>query len=60
MPDAEVETLYGVKWDEQNLIYFKELATRIGFNVVSEYIADSTFFLELIKKKIATNSESYE
>ena len=51
MPDGKVEAGYGIEWGrkEQDLEYFKRLATRAGFEAVGEWSKGEIFFLELIK-----------
>lgn len=49
LPGEKVETGYGSILDHQDLEYFKGLAKRTGFKVVSEWEKDEIFFLELIK-----------
>ncbi|AZR74275.1 hypothetical protein BBF96_13210 [Anoxybacter fermentans] len=47
LPDEEIETRYGVKWDkQQNSEYFKELAKEIGFNLISEWYKDKIFYFK--------------
>jgi len=52
LSSEKVETSYGTKWEnkEQNIEYFKELATRTGFKVMREEIKGEVFFLELVKQ----------
>jgi len=50
LPNEEVETGYGTKWDKvQNIEYFKELAKRTKFQVVNEWSKGEIFFLEMQK-----------
>ena len=53
LPDKELNTGYGIKWKgkEQNIRYFKTLALQAGFRVLSEWVDDQVFFLELITEK---------
>ncbi|MFB0543511.1 MAG: class I SAM-dependent methyltransferase [Candidatus Bathyarchaeia archaeon] len=58
LPDEKVGTGYGVKWDKQDLEYFKGLATRTGFKVLGEWKKDEIFFLELLKHTSGATSNS--
>ncbi len=49
LPKEEVETGYGVKWQTQNMEYFKKLAHRAKFKVVNESSKDGIFYLEMAK-----------
>ena len=51
LPTAQVETGYGVKWEhkEQDLKYFKELATSTEFKIIDEWCRGEIFYLELTK-----------
>ena len=51
LPGGKVETGYGVGWEnkEQDLKYFKDLAGKTDFQIISEWIKDEIFYLELIK-----------
>jgi len=52
LPGEKVTTSYGTKWEnkEQDLEYFKALATKTGFRIVKEWTRDEVFFLELMKQ----------
>jgi SAM-dependent methyltransferase len=49
LPDETIEATYGVKLDHQSLAYFKELASRSGFEVGGEWEKEEIFFLEVKK-----------
>lgn len=50
LPDQVVETGYGVRWQVQDIEYFKKLALQAGFKVVSEWLEGEIFSLEMAKK----------
>ena len=50
LPDGEMEAGYGVKWQEQNIEHFKELAKKTMFKIVDEWRKGEIFYLELSKK----------
>jgi len=60
LPNAKVETGYGVGWDnrEQDLQYFKELAKKTGFEIVDEWSRDEIFYLKLMKHAGSTSSNT--
>jgi len=49
LPNAEVETGYGVQWPEkeQDLTHYLPLAENVGFDVVEKWQEGRLFFLEL-------------
>ena len=49
LPDEEIETGYGVKWQTQNSEYFKELAQKTNFKIVNEWSKGEIFYLEMFK-----------
>lgn len=59
LPGHMVEAGYGVGWDnkEQDLAYFKELARRTSFDILSEWSRDEIFHLELMKRVYNPQSE---
>jgi len=50
LPNEEVEAGYGVKWQSQHIEYFKELAEKAKFKVISEWSEGEIFYLEMTKK----------
>ncbi len=50
LPNEEVETGYGVRWQTQSIEYFRELATVTGFKITSELCKEEIFHLELQKE----------
>ena len=50
LPDEVVETGYGVKWQIQDLEYYKELAQQARFKVVGGWSNEEIFYLEMIKQ----------
>lgn len=50
LPDKEVETGYGARWQAQSLEYFRELAELTGFKVARESSKNETFHLEVQKQ----------
>jgi len=53
LPDEDVNTGYGIKWEgkEQDIRYFKTLASQAGFITLNEGVDEEIFFLKLIAKK---------
>jgi hypothetical protein len=53
LPDEDVNTGYGTKWEgkEQDMRYFKTLASQAGFIALNEWVDEEIFFLKLIAKK---------
>lgn len=53
LPNDRVETGYGIMWEdkEQDLQYFKDLASRTGFKIVDEWSREEIFHLRLAKSK---------
>ena len=49
LPNEEIKTGYGVKWKPQNIEYFKGLAEKTKFEIVSEWSEGEIFFLEMSK-----------
>jgi ubiquinone/menaquinone biosynthesis C-methylase UbiE len=51
LPDREIETGYGTKWPEQRqgLLYYKEIAGRVGFIASDHKENGRVFYLELQK-----------
>ena len=49
LPNEEVEAGYGVKWQIQDMKYFRELGQQARFRVVSEWSKGETLFLEMTK-----------
>jgi len=50
LPNEEIETGYGVKWQLQNIEYFKDLAQNTNFKIISEWEKGEIIYLELSKK----------
>jgi SAM-dependent methyltransferase len=50
--DKVVETGYGVKGQDQDAEYFKQLAQQTGFAIISERIIGETFYLEMAKAPV--------
>ncbi|MDH5483264.1 MAG: class I SAM-dependent methyltransferase [Candidatus Bathyarchaeota archaeon] len=50
LPNGEIETGYGVKWQTQDIDYFKEIARKAKFNIMSEWSKGEIFHLEMTKK----------
>ena len=50
LPNEEIEAGYGVKWRTQDIEYFKELAQKTKFKVISEWNMGEIFYLEMSKK----------
>jgi ubiquinone/menaquinone biosynthesis C-methylase UbiE len=50
LPNEEVKTGYGVRWQTQSLKYFREMAKLIGFKVSRESSSNGIFHLELQKQ----------
>ena len=53
--DEVVETGYGVKWQVQDVDYFKQLAQQTGFRILRDRSIGETFYLEM--SKTDTNTE---
>ena len=51
LPDEEIEAGYGVKWQEQNIEHFKELAQKTKFKIMNEWSKGEIFYLEMSKEK---------
>jgi len=51
LPDKVINTGYGVRYpeNEQGILYYKELAKKAGFEILSEREDDNWFFLEFKK-----------
>lgn len=49
IPEAIIETGYGVKWQVQDIEHFKQLAEETGFTVLDEWSRDEIFHLDLGK-----------
>jgi ubiquinone/menaquinone biosynthesis C-methylase UbiE len=50
LPNEEVETGYGTKWDKlQTIEYFKGLARKTKFKVIKEWSKSEIFYLEMEK-----------
>lgn len=49
LPNEEVEAGYGVKWQIQDMEYFRRLGQQAGFRVVGEWGRGEIFFLEMAK-----------
>ena len=50
LPNEDVETGYGTKWDkQQDIEYFRELAQRAKFKVVNEWSKGEILYLEMQK-----------
>lgn len=49
LPNEEVGTGYGVRWQTQSIEYFRELARLTGFKVIGESYKEEVFHLELQK-----------
>ncbi len=50
LPTGEVEAGYGVKWQPQNIEYFKEVAQKTNFKIRNEWQKGEIFYLELSKE----------
>ncbi len=50
LPNDEVNTGYGVRWQAQSLEYFREMAMLTGFKVIKESNKGETFYLEMRKQ----------
>jgi ubiquinone/menaquinone biosynthesis C-methylase UbiE len=51
LPHEEIEVGYGVKWQEQNIEYFKELAEKAKFKISNEWNNGEIFYLEMSKEE---------
>jgi hypothetical protein len=51
--DEVVETGYGVRWQAQDIEYFKKLAQQVRFKVVNEWSKEETFHLEMTARALA-------
>jgi SAM-dependent methyltransferase len=49
LPNEEIEAGYGVGWKPQNIEYFKELAQKTKFEIISEWSEGEIFHLEMSK-----------
>lgn len=49
LPNEEIETGYGVKWQTQNIEHFKELALKTKFKIITEWSKGEIFHLEMTK-----------
>ena len=50
LPNEDVETGYGTKWDkQQDIEYFRELAQRAKFKVINEWSKGEILYLEMQK-----------
>lgn len=49
LPNEELETGYGVRWQTQSIEYFRELAELTGFKVTGESSKNEIFHLEIQK-----------
>ena len=49
LPNEEVETGYGVKWQQQNIDYFKEIAQKAKFKITTEWRKGELLYLEMAK-----------
>jgi ubiquinone/menaquinone biosynthesis C-methylase UbiE len=50
LPNEEVRTGYGVKWQTQSLEYFKEMAKLTGFKATRESSKNEIFHIEIQKQ----------
>jgi ubiquinone/menaquinone biosynthesis C-methylase UbiE len=50
LPNEEVGTGYGARWQTQSIEHFRELARLTGFKITSELCKEEIFHLELQKK----------
>jgi len=50
LPNEEAEAGYGVKWQTQDIEYFRDLAQKTKFKVVSEWSKGEIFYLEMWKE----------
>lgn len=50
LPTEEVEAGYGVKWQPQNIEYFKEVAWKTNFKIINEWEKGEIFYLEMSKE----------
>ena len=49
--DEEIEAGYGVKWQEQNIEYSRELAEKTRFKIINEWSRSEIFYLEMSKEE---------
>lgn len=49
LPNEETKAGYGVKWQTQNIEYFKKLAQKTKFKITSEWSKGEIFYLEMSK-----------
>ena len=49
LPHEEIEVGYGVKWQSQDIEYFKELALKTNFKIINEWNKGEIFYLEMSK-----------
>jgi len=52
LPNEEIDAGYGVRWKLQNIEYFKELAQKTKFKIISEWSKGEIFYLEMSKSVI--------
>ncbi len=51
LPNEEIETGYGSRWQPQDLGYFVELAKQTGFQVLNSWNQKRIFYLEMLKEE---------
>jgi ubiquinone/menaquinone biosynthesis C-methylase UbiE len=57
LQDELIQTGYGVKWQVQNVEYFKQLAQQVGFTIMGERITGETFYLEMSKTDASSKKQ---
>lgn len=50
LSNEEIEAGYGVRWKQQNIEYFKELAQKTKYKIINEWRKGEIFYLEMLKK----------
>lgn len=50
LPNEEIEAGYGVKWQTQNIEYFKEIAQKTRFKLLTDWSKGEILHLEISKK----------
>jgi len=51
LPNEEIETGYGSRWQVQDAGYFIELAKQTGFKVLNSWSQDKIFYVEMLKEQ---------
>lgn len=49
LPNKEIEAGYGVKWHTQDMEYFKDIAQKARFKVITEWSKGEIFYLEMLR-----------